>query len=162
MCAACWLPKRPWPLSAVLAGVSSKVSVQGLETPTAGVFIPGKTFLQSSVIQPEAPQGGRLEQREFLHLRRKLHPGAFVRLCPVTVLPFAFTSKTYAHRRLKFLSSKFQVHEMLNEMEEMKEVKNNPHRDFYNCRKVNGKTHSPSDPAAELSWYLPLPETCRC
>lgn len=32
--------------------------------------------------------------------------------------------------------SKFNVHEMLNEMEEMKEVKKNPHRDFYNCRKV--------------------------
>ncbi|XP_062461664.1 AMP deaminase 1 isoform X3 [Pezoporus occidentalis] len=43
--------------------------------------------------------------------------------------------KTYAHRRLKFLSSKFQLHEMLNEMDEMKELKNNPHRDFYNCRK---------------------------
>nr|XP_035944397.1 AMP deaminase 1 isoform X2 [Halichoerus grypus] len=43
--------------------------------------------------------------------------------------------KTYTHRRLKFLSSKFQVHEMLNEMDELKELKNNPHRDFYNCRK---------------------------
>lgn len=48
-----------------------------------------------------------------------------------------FHSKTYTHRRLKFLSSKFQVHEMLNEMDELKELKNNPHRDFYNCRKVN-------------------------
>lgn len=45
-------------------------------------------------------------------------------------------SKTYTHRRLKFLNSKFNVHEMLNEMEEMKELKMNPHRDFYNCRKV--------------------------
>lgn len=26
---------------------------------------------------------------------------------------------------------------MLNEMDELKELKNNPHRDFYNCRKVN-------------------------
>lgn len=73
---------------------------------------------------------------------------------PVTVWPFAFTSKTYAHRRLKFLSSKFQVHEMLNEMEEMKELKNNPHRDFYNCRKVNG----PSDSEDELPWCLSFPE----
>lgn len=32
--------------------------------------------------------------------------------------------------------SKFNVHEMLNEMQEMKELKKNPHRDFYNCRKV--------------------------
>ncbi|KAM9369444.1 AMP deaminase 1 [Phaethornis superciliosus] len=50
--------------------------------------------------------------------------------------------KTYAHRRLKFLLSKFQVHEMLNEMEEMKELKNNPHRDFYNCRKVDTHIHA--------------------
>lgn len=49
---------------------------------------------------------------------------------------FLFGSKTYTHRRLKFLMSKFNVHEMLNEMEEMKELKMNPHRDFYNCRKV--------------------------
>uniref|UniRef100_A0A8C4TNM9 AMP deaminase n=1 Tax=Falco tinnunculus TaxID=100819 RepID=A0A8C4TNM9_FALTI len=50
--------------------------------------------------------------------------------------------KTYTHRRLKFLSSKFQVHQMLNEMEEMKELKNNPHRDFYNCRKVDTHIHA--------------------
>uniref|UniRef100_H3BGE3 AMP deaminase n=1 Tax=Latimeria chalumnae TaxID=7897 RepID=H3BGE3_LATCH len=50
--------------------------------------------------------------------------------------------KTYTHRRLKFLFSKFSVHEMLNEMEEMKEVKNNPHRDFYNCRKVDTHIHA--------------------
>ncbi|XP_038605360.1 AMP deaminase 1 [Tachyglossus aculeatus] len=50
--------------------------------------------------------------------------------------------KTYAHRRLKFLSSKFQVHEMLNDMEEMKELKNNAHRDFYNCRKVDTHIHA--------------------
>ncbi|XP_073176305.1 AMP deaminase 1 isoform X3 [Lepidochelys kempii] len=50
--------------------------------------------------------------------------------------------KTYTHRRLKFLSSKFSVHEMLNEMEELKELKNNPHRDFYNCRKVDTHIHA--------------------
>ncbi|KAG7472716.1 hypothetical protein MATL_G00111810 [Megalops atlanticus] len=51
-------------------------------------------------------------------------------------------TKTYTHRRLKFLLSKFNVHEMLNEMEEMKELKNNPHRDFYNCRKVDTHIHA--------------------
>ncbi|KAK9404597.1 AMP deaminase 1 [Crotalus adamanteus] len=50
--------------------------------------------------------------------------------------------KTYSHRRLRFLSSKFNVHEMLNEMEELKELKNNPHRDFYNCRKVDTHIHA--------------------
>lgn len=51
-------------------------------------------------------------------------------------------TKTYTHRRLKFLMSKFNVHEMLNEMEEMKELKVNPHRDFYNCRKVDTHIHA--------------------
>ncbi|KAM4795073.1 AMP deaminase 1 [Rhinophrynus dorsalis] len=50
--------------------------------------------------------------------------------------------KTYSHRRLKFLSSKYKVHEMLNEMEELKELKNNPHRDFYNTRKVDTHIHA--------------------
>ncbi|XP_034029236.1 AMP deaminase 1 isoform X2 [Thalassophryne amazonica] len=51
-------------------------------------------------------------------------------------------TKTYTHRRLKFLMSKFNVHEMLNEMEELKELKKNPHRDFYNCRKVDTHIHA--------------------
>ncbi|XP_029361995.1 AMP deaminase 1 isoform X1 [Echeneis naucrates] len=51
-------------------------------------------------------------------------------------------TKTYTHRRLKFLTSKFNVHEMLNEMEELKELKMNPHRDFYNCRKVDTHIHA--------------------
>ncbi|XP_069489503.1 AMP deaminase 1-like [Ambystoma mexicanum] len=50
--------------------------------------------------------------------------------------------KTYCHRRLKFLSSKYKVHEMLNEMDELKELKMNPHRDFYNCRKVDTHIHA--------------------
>lgn len=47
-----------------------------------------------------------------------------------------FYRKTYCHRRLNFLMSKFQLHEMLNEMAELKELKCVPHRDFYNVRKV--------------------------
>lgn len=45
--------------------------------------------------------------------------------------------KTYCHRRLNFLASKFYLHEMLNEMAELKELKGVPHRDFYNVRKVS-------------------------
>lgn len=47
-----------------------------------------------------------------------------------------FFRKTYCHRRLNFLMSKFYLHEMLNEMAELKELKSVPHRDFYNVRKV--------------------------
>ncbi|KAG7274429.1 hypothetical protein CRUP_033585 [Coryphaenoides rupestris] len=45
-------------------------------------------------------------------------------------------TKTYCHRRLNFLGSKFYLHEMLNEMAELKELKGVPHRDFYNVRKA--------------------------
>jgi AMP deaminase len=45
--------------------------------------------------------------------------------------------KTYCHRRLNFLGSKFYLHEMLNEMAELKELKGVPHRDFYNVRKAS-------------------------
>ncbi|MEQ2278435.1 AMP deaminase 3, partial [Xenotaenia resolanae] len=50
--------------------------------------------------------------------------------------------KTYCHRRLNFLESKFHLHEMLNEMAEMKELKSVAHRDFYNVRKVDTHIHA--------------------
>lgn len=51
-------------------------------------------------------------------------------------------TKTYCHRRLNFLMSKFHLHEMLNEMAELKELKCVPHRDFYNVRKVDTHIHA--------------------
>ncbi|CAL8357071.1 unnamed protein product [Lota lota] len=51
-------------------------------------------------------------------------------------------TKTYCHRRLNFLESKFNLHEMLNEMAELKELKKVPHRDFYNVRKVDTHIHA--------------------
>lgn len=51
-------------------------------------------------------------------------------------------TKTYCHRRLNFLGSKFKLHEMLNEMSELKELKSVPHRDFYNVRKVDTHIHA--------------------
>ncbi|XP_038164963.1 AMP deaminase 3-like isoform X1 [Cyprinodon tularosa] len=51
-------------------------------------------------------------------------------------------TKTYCHRRLNFLESKFYLHEMMNEMAEMKELKSVPHRDFYNVRKVDTHIHA--------------------
>ncbi|XP_034046757.1 AMP deaminase 3 [Thalassophryne amazonica] len=51
-------------------------------------------------------------------------------------------TKTYCHRRLNFLWSKFHLHEMLNEIAELKELKSVPHRDFYNVRKVDTHIHA--------------------
>ncbi|XP_059832218.1 AMP deaminase 3-like isoform X2 [Hypanus sabinus] len=50
-------------------------------------------------------------------------------------------TKTYCHRRLNFLGSKFYLHEMLNEMAELRELKGVPHRDFYNVRKGRQTFH---------------------
>lgn len=45
--------------------------------------------------------------------------------------------KSFCYRRLSYLSSKFQLHVLLNELRELASQKAVPHRDFYNIRKVN-------------------------
>lgn len=53
-------------------------------------------------------------------------------------------SKSFCYRRLQYLSNKFQMHVLLNEMKELAAQKKVPHRDFYNIRKV------PADPELVL------------
>lgn len=61
--------------------------------------------------------------------------------------------KTYCHRRLNFLASKFHLHEMLNEMAELKELKSVAHRDFYNVRKVGVQSWRSNCPVSSApSW----------
>ena len=45
--------------------------------------------------------------------------------------------KSYTFRRLCYLESRFNLHEMLNEHKELKAQRMVPHRDFYNVRKVS-------------------------
>ncbi|VDO07589.1 unnamed protein product [Rodentolepis nana] len=52
--------------------------------------------------------------------------------------------KSFAFRRLCYLSSKFSLHNLLNEAGETLEQKNVPHRDFYNIRKVDTHVHAAS------------------
>lgn len=49
---------------------------------------------------------------------------------------FLLPRKSFCYRRLQYLSSKFQMHVLLNEMKELAAQKKVPHRDFYNIRKV--------------------------
>ncbi|CAG06825.1 unnamed protein product, partial [Tetraodon nigroviridis] len=49
--------------------------------------------------------------------------------------------KSFCYRRLQYLSSKFQMHILLNEMKELAAQKKVPHRDFYNIRKAQVDTH---------------------
>jgi len=44
--------------------------------------------------------------------------------------------KSFCYRRLTYLSSKYQLHVLLNELKELASQKAVPHRDFYNIRKV--------------------------
>nr|XP_020463438.1 AMP deaminase 2-like isoform X1 [Monopterus albus] len=52
--------------------------------------------------------------------------------------------KSFCYRRLQYLSSKFQMHILLNEMKELADQKKVPHRDFYNIRKVDTHIHASS------------------
>uniref|UniRef100_A0A673YLK1 AMP deaminase n=1 Tax=Salmo trutta TaxID=8032 RepID=A0A673YLK1_SALTR len=49
--------------------------------------------------------------------------------------------KSFCYRRLQYLSSKFQMHILLNEMKELAAQKKVPHRDFYNIRKDRNTFH---------------------
>ncbi|KAF4577277.1 AMP deaminase [Pleurotus pulmonarius] len=53
-------------------------------------------------------------------------------------------TKSFAFRRLKYLSSKFTMYTLLNESQELAEMKSVPHRDFYNVRKVDTHVHHSS------------------
>lgn len=52
--------------------------------------------------------------------------------------------KSYCYRRLAYLTHKYQLHVLLNEMNELREQKAVPHRDFYNTRKVDTHIHAAS------------------
>ncbi|KAJ9573863.1 hypothetical protein L9F63_008723, partial [Diploptera punctata] len=52
--------------------------------------------------------------------------------------------KSFCYRRLCYLSSKFQLHVLLNELRELANQKAVPHRDFYNIRKVDTHIHAAS------------------
>ncbi|KAF8895649.1 hypothetical protein BD779DRAFT_1467019 [Infundibulicybe gibba] len=53
-------------------------------------------------------------------------------------------TKSFAFRRLKYLSSKFIMYTLLNEFQELADMKRVPHRDFYNLRKVDTHVHHSS------------------
>ncbi|KAK4687094.1 AMP deaminase, partial [Tremellales sp. Uapishka_1] len=50
-------------------------------------------------------------------------------------------AKSFAFRRLKYLASKWSLYCLLNEYQELADMKAVPHRDFYNVRKVDTHIH---------------------
>ena len=51
------------------------------------------------------------------------------------------TVVTHSHTRLVTLASKFHMHVLLNAEQELRAQQQAPHRDFYNCRKVDTHVH---------------------
>ena len=49
---------------------------------------------------------------------------------------FPIHSKSFAYRRLEFLEARNNLHLLMNEMKELAAMREVPHRDFYNVRKV--------------------------
>lgn len=50
-------------------------------------------------------------------------------------------AKSFAFRRLQYLEARWNLYYLLNEYEETSVSKKNPHRDFYNVRKVDTHVH---------------------
>lgn len=50
-------------------------------------------------------------------------------------------TKSFAFKRLQYLEAKWNLYYLLNDHEETTESKKNPHRDFYNVRKVDTHVH---------------------
>ncbi|KAI0917417.1 hypothetical protein AcW1_007385 [Taiwanofungus camphoratus] len=53
-------------------------------------------------------------------------------------------TKSFAFRRLNYLASKFTMYTLLNEHQELADMKGVPHRDLYNVRKVDTHVHHSS------------------
>lgn len=49
--------------------------------------------------------------------------------------------KLFAFKRMEYLEARWNLYYLLNEFEEVKQLKKNPHRDFYNVRKVDTHIH---------------------
>ncbi len=63
--------------------------------------------------------------------------------------------KSFCYRRLNYLSAKYQLHSLLNEIRESAAQKEVPHRDFYNIRKVSAcVVHAYMDCACVVHAYL--------
>ncbi|GFS38292.1 AMP deaminase 2 [Nephila pilipes] len=88
------------------------------------------------VRDPEEPQQLQFPYPSFEEFVTDLHlMGAMIADGPL---------KSFCYRRLTYLSSKYQLHVLLNELRELAAQKTVPHRDFYNTRKVDTHVHAAS------------------
>lgn len=62
--------------------------------------------------------------------------------CIVMAMMASGQCKTFCYQRLQFLDAKWRLHDLLNGPMEKKAQQKCPHRDFYNCRKVDTHIHA--------------------
>ncbi|KAH3666818.1 hypothetical protein OGAPHI_003267 [Ogataea philodendri] len=65
----------------------------------------------------------------------------YVDLERITSIASDGPTKSFAFKRLEYLEAKWNLYYLLNEHDETSESKRNPHRDFYNVRKVDTHVH---------------------
>ncbi|AWP07799.1 putative AMP deaminase 3-like, partial [Scophthalmus maximus] len=99
--------------------------------------------MEQGMVQTTVVDVGRPPSRVRGRLRRLFRSDrCYYAVVAAIITITAALMKTYCHRRLNFLASKFYLHEMMNEMAELKELKGVSHRDFYNVRKVDTHIHA--------------------
>ncbi|KAH8104666.1 hypothetical protein BXZ70DRAFT_605287 [Cristinia sonorae] len=102
----------------------------GFEIDEKGVF---QVYENSEAVQNKSPVFNIPSIREY-----------FMDLDYVLSVISDGPTKSYAFRRLNYLSSKFTMYSLLNEFQELADMKSVPHRDFYNLRKVDTHVHHSS------------------
>lgn len=65
----------------------------------------------------------------------------YVELDQIIAISSEGPAKSFAFRRLQYLEAKWNLYSLLNEYQEISDSKRNPHRDFYNVRKVDTHVH---------------------
>lgn len=65
----------------------------------------------------------------------------FLDLAKIVKISSDGPTKSFAFKRMEYLEAKWNLYYLLNELEETRQSKINPHRDFYNVRKVDTHIH---------------------
>lgn len=106
--------------------------------------IPGKCDMvfvedESSVFQVYENEAAAKENKPIVNVPTLRD--YYIELDEVISVSSEGPSKSFAFRRLQYLEAKWNLYSLLNEYQETSDSKRNPHRDFYNVRKVDTHVH---------------------
>ncbi|XP_045776475.1 AMP deaminase 2-like [Maniola jurtina] len=117
-----------------------------IQDPWACPFPPSRHYVcrwQRGVVRVYRSEGDAADHKplSYRHLPFEKYVEDMARL---TAMISDGPLKSFCYRRLSYLSSKFKMHVLLNELHELALQKAVPHRDFYNVRKVDTHIHAAS------------------